>query len=204
MVTAPTLQKAISRPSKAPSTDNRTLSIGNCRIIRHRLAPRAVRMAISFCRSDALAERQALEDRPLLLPIQKCVGRNRVSPARSRGFPHLHKLARFFVRQRLQQDTIDNTEDGRVRPDAERERYHSHGSEAGILQRLAESKFQIVHGEIGKHRTLNIEQRRSSESPERPQRPSSPWPRRLDQGCETESNAPADLHQAKAGPPGFG
>src|SRR5437867_7103991 len=43
--------------------------------------------------------------------------------------------------------------------DAERERKHGHGREAGLLQQLAEGEFQVVHGQIGKHRTLNIEHR---------------------------------------------
>jgi hypothetical protein len=37
----------------------------------------------------------------------------------------------------------------RVRPDAEREREHGHGGEAGVLQQLAEGEFEI--GKQGLH-----------------------------------------------------
>jgi len=43
--------------------------------------------------------------------------------------------------------TID-CENCRVRPDAERECEHGHGGEAGVLEQLAESEFQIVHGSL--------------------------------------------------------
>src|SRR5437667_317800 len=38
-----------------------------------------------------------------------------------------------------------DTEDGRVRPDAQRERKHGNGGEAGVLQELAKSEFEIIH-----------------------------------------------------------
>src|SRR5213079_2843772 len=55
------------------------------------------------------------------------------------------QLLRIFHRQRPEQDRVDNREDGGVRPDAEREREHGHGGEAGVLEQLAEGEFQIVH-----------------------------------------------------------
>jgi len=33
-------------------------------------------------------------------------------------------------------------------PDAERECEHGHGGEAGTLQQLAKSEFQIIHGSL--------------------------------------------------------
>src|SRR5439155_13143624 len=39
-------------------------------------------------------------------------------------------------------------EDCCVSPDAQREREHGHGGEAGIFQQLAEGEFEIVHGPL--------------------------------------------------------
>ena len=38
---------------------------------------------------------------------------------------------------------VDETEHRDVRPDAEREREHGRGGEAGMLQQLAEGEFEI-------------------------------------------------------------
>ena len=48
-------------------------------------------------------------------------------------------------RQRPEQNAIDDAEDGCVCPNAEREREHDHGGEAGILQQLAEGVAKVVH-----------------------------------------------------------
>ena len=42
------------------------------------------------------------------------------------------------------QDGIDRTENGGVRPDAQREREHRDGGEAGVLQQLAERVAKVV------------------------------------------------------------
>ena len=39
--------------------------------------------------------------------------------------------------QRPEQRSVDQAENGRVRPDTEREREHGHGGEAGVFQQLA-------------------------------------------------------------------
>src|SRR5437870_2300442 len=41
---------------------------------------------------------------------------------------------------------MDDTENRRVRADAEREREHGHGGEAGVLQQLAKGELQVIHG----------------------------------------------------------
>jgi hypothetical protein len=43
---------------------------------------------------------------------------------------------------------MDDAENGRVRPDTEREGEHGHGGEAGVLQQLAEGVFEVVHGSL--------------------------------------------------------
>ena len=53
---------------------------------------------------------------------------------------------RFRKRQRAKQRGVDQAEDGGASPDAEREREHRHGGEAGVLQQLAEGEFEVVHG----------------------------------------------------------
>ena len=40
---------------------------------------------------------------------------------------------------------MNQAENGRVRTNAQREREHSHGGEAGVLQQLAEGEFEVVH-----------------------------------------------------------
>ena len=45
-----------------------------------------------------------------------------------------------------EKEVIEEGEQHQVDPDTEREREHGHGSEAGVLQQLAEGEFQIIHG----------------------------------------------------------
>src|SRR5213082_1598539 len=62
-----------------------------------------------------------------------------------RSRPDGHESLRIRKRQRPQDYCVNDTENGRVRPDAQREREHGHGGEAGVLQQLAEGEFQIIH-----------------------------------------------------------
>ena len=57
----------------------------------------------------------------------------------------LREPTRVFVRKRPENESIHGAEDGGVRTDAERQREHRHGGEAGVLQQLAESESQILH-----------------------------------------------------------
>src|SRR5437763_4444370 len=59
--------------------------------------------------------------------------------------PHRHDPLWFGYGQGPEQHDVDQTEDRRVCPDAEREREHRHGGEAGVLQQLAEGEFEIIH-----------------------------------------------------------
>ncbi len=59
--------------------------------------------------------------------------------------------------QRPEQHSVDNAEHGRVRPDAERQREHGYGGEAGVLQQLAEGVFQIVHKQLMKFESVKFE-----------------------------------------------
>src|SRR5437867_6583657 len=78
----------------------------------------------------------------------------------------LHKILRFHDAGEWPHEYgVDEAKDGGVGPDAQREREHGHGGEAGVLQQLAEGEFQIVHSWKGKHRTLNIEHRTSKVEP---------------------------------------
>ena len=64
--------------------------------------------------------------------------------ARAR-FKHTYQLLRVAVGQRFEQHPIHDAEDGRVRPDAQREREHSHDGEAGVLQQYADSVTKILN-----------------------------------------------------------
>src|SRR2546426_11638153 len=46
----------------------------------------------------------------------------------------------------IEQMRIRYAEDCSGRPDSQREREHSHGSETGVLQQLAEGEFEVIHG----------------------------------------------------------
>src|SRR2546425_336295 len=59
------------------------------------------------------------------------------------------KFLRPFHRQGAQADGIQKLENRRVGSDAEREREHGHGGEAGVLEQLAEGEFEVVHSGIG-------------------------------------------------------
>src|SRR5437867_6911046 len=56
-----------------------------------------------------------------------------------------HQLPRLLHRERPEQQFVDLAKDRRVRSDAEREREHRHGGEAGVLQHLAEGEAKVVH-----------------------------------------------------------
>ena len=87
-----------------------------------------------------------LENGVLRLPIPERCRRwivSRKSTPRS-IFPDHHETVRFFEGQRSQQDCIHQAEDRRVSANAEPEREHGHGREAGVLCELAKRVAQIV------------------------------------------------------------
>jgi hypothetical protein len=91
---------------------------------------------------------EPLENGVLLAPL---VQHGRADPPLAKAdfemiLKNHHEPIGILERQWPQQDGVHETENGRVRPDAERERQHSHGGEAGVLQQLAEGEFEIVHG----------------------------------------------------------
>src|SRR5205823_5605866 len=93
-----------------------------------------------------LHERQTVKDLGVFLPVRESAGRDRVSFSRLWSLPDLHELTWAIIRKSFQQYCVHYAENRRVRSDAERECEHGHGGEAGVLQQLAESESQIVHG----------------------------------------------------------
>jgi len=69
-------------------------------------------------------------------------------PGMFSGWPFSVRTKPLHEWQRAQENGVDEAEDGRVRPDAQREREHGHGGEAGGFQQLAEGEFKIVHGSL--------------------------------------------------------
>jgi hypothetical protein len=61
-----------------------------------------------------------------------------------------YQLLGIFDRQHFEQHRVKHAENRRVRPDAEREREHSHGGEAGILEELAEGEAKVVHSSLNR------------------------------------------------------
>ena len=58
------------------------------------------------------------------------------------------EAVRFGERQAAQEEIVDQTEDGGVHPDAEREGEHGEQGEAGRLEELAEGEAEIDHGAV--------------------------------------------------------
>ena len=84
----------------------------------------------------------------VILPAQ--FHKVRIRPTRSRDsflrfrLKHIEQLFGIHVRQRLQQYRINDTENGRVRPDAERKRKYGDSSEAGSLPQRAEGVARVL------------------------------------------------------------
>src|SRR5437763_399289 len=84
----------------------------------------------------------------LLFPFDKLWPGHRRCAFTPPSLPNLNHSVRFWYRQWSKQYSVDDAEDGRVRPDAESEREDGHGGEAGVLQQLAEGEFEIIHGSL--------------------------------------------------------
>ena len=69
----------------------------------------------------------------LLFPFDKLWPGHRRCAFTSPTFPYVNEPIRFGYRQRSKQYSVDDAEDGRVRPDAEGEREQGHGGEAGVF-----------------------------------------------------------------------
>ena len=68
-----------------------------------------------------------------------------IRPGRGGSADDVHQLLWILHRQGAQHQCVNDREDRRVGSDAQREREHSHGGEARVLQELAERKSEIVH-----------------------------------------------------------
>ena len=82
---------------------------------------------------------------PVILKISR---RHRELGLARAAFKNTDQLFRFAIRQRFEQHAVDHAEDCSVGTDAEREREHGDGGEAGVLQQLPEGKSQIIHGSL--------------------------------------------------------
>lgn len=90
---------------------------------------------------------EALERPALLPPIDEVRSRRRTLVdfvLEIRGPDHDQAL-RLAERQRGEQHLVDETEQGRVRADAERERQHGDGGEAGVFPQQAQGETKVIH-----------------------------------------------------------
>src|SRR2546425_7879419 len=62
-----------------------------------------------------------------------------------RGAEEANQPFRMRIRQRPKQQRIKHAEHRRIHADAERQREHRHGGEAGVLQQLAEGEAEGGH-----------------------------------------------------------
>src|SRR5437762_1558083 len=91
-----------------------------------------------------ITTRDGFEALALLFPFDELRPGHRRCAFTSPGLPYLDHAIRLLNRQWSEQHSVDDAEDGRVRPDAQGERDHGHGGEAGLLQQLAEGVAKVV------------------------------------------------------------
>jgi hypothetical protein len=78
---------------------------------------------------------EAFKDVALIPPVGKITWRRRIdrNVLRQVILPKPHEAVWILKGKRPKQNRVDHTEDGCVRPDAQREREHGDGGEAGVL-----------------------------------------------------------------------
>jgi hypothetical protein len=76
--------------------------------------------------------------------------------------PDHHEPFRVGVRERAQQDRVDDAEDGRVRPDPHRQSQHYHYRESGLLQKHPRAVTKVLHERFHKISPLPILMNRDS------------------------------------------
>src|SRR5439155_13712516 len=77
------------------------------------------------------------------------------------GSPNRHQPISVRERQRAHQHAINAAEDRRVRPDAQRQRQHGDGGEAGVLEQRANGVAKIVHHKSSKSECRNPKEARN-------------------------------------------
>ena len=114
-------------------TDLRRQSDDVEKVSRDRSARNALRVASRNSAEIArflMSRGEMFKNSVVLLPIEIIRERDRIILSRPRRFIEDHDSLRVRIRQRLQQDGVDNAEDRGVRADAERKRQHSNKSES--------------------------------------------------------------------------
>jgi hypothetical protein len=79
----------------------------------------------------------------LLLPILKVQGRDPIAEAARRLLPELNQPFRLRIPERLEEDAVEETEDGGIRAEAERDGQHRDHREPGTLAQAAEGKPEV-------------------------------------------------------------
>ena len=95
-------------------------------------------------------ERQGLERRAALAPIEKASGEHLEplqAPFRT-ALPQPHDLLRPIVRQGPEDDALEHREDRDRRPDTQRQRTDGHAREAGIVSKRAPRVAQITDDDL--------------------------------------------------------
>src|SRR5579859_716292 len=80
----------------------------------------------------------------LRTPIRVVLAGERIGTGRSFRFPQRYDLPGFAKWQRLEEDSIDNGEDGGVRANSQREGQDSYGREARIFRERSKRVVQIL------------------------------------------------------------
>ena len=99
---------------------------------------------------------EIFKNRVLLFPIEIIRIRNRDARLIGIRFCHDHEPIGIGVRQRPEQDGVDHTKDGGVRPDAERKREDGDESEAGRFAQLAKSETEISYHFVRHYSDLSV------------------------------------------------
>ena len=118
------------------------------RAVGHHQRLHAFRIARAGNRSGAVVPQPDLFERPVLVPVGHVERRPLVHQVRlhpRRLVPDADQPLGLVVRQRLQQDAVDDAEQGGVRADADAERQHRHGREQRRPEESPQRELERQH-----------------------------------------------------------
>jgi hypothetical protein len=89
-----------------------------------------------------------VEDSVLLLPVEEVGGCGAPATVTRHVLPQRDEPIRFFIRKRIEQNGVDDTEDRSVRTDTERKSDHRNRAHTGMLQQHPHAKLEILQERV--------------------------------------------------------
>ena len=144
--------RAVGSPARERNPERREIAVRRDRGVDHLGQPR-----LGDVHATVLEQRQVLEHAVVFLEEQEQIWRKRelriVQPGR--GAPHVHEAVRVRIRQRLEQDAVDDAEDRGRGGNAERQRQRRDEQELRFLAQ-GPCGFAEVMGEYGVRRHCDL------------------------------------------------